>query len=585
MRNIMKAMILSTLFAAAAGAASISGTVKSGGGGPGGGAALAGAKVVLVSFTGSSGNNGVRVDSGVTNAQGKYAFDSVKTGFYQVQASLSGYQNGSNFGNVNRANQALTIDVTLQRTATAASGTVLGIVHDASTLAAIANATVVLGHRSGGGGGTVTFLDTVKTGSDGRFVFDSVPAAGNYLITAMASGYVTQSNNNLDVSSGDTTRVTLNMAKQPTPSAKIVGRVLEDSNKAVTGARVVLRRRAGAGFPVVWENLDSLVTGSDGAFVFDSLAASAQGSPYDLVVSKTDYETSTSQNIPLAQNQTDTVNVRLTKVSKGSMYIFVGQDTAAHPPLEGASVTAVLQGQEGVEYSATTDNKGWATFPSVIAGSYVVTAGLNGYLTKNAQRTVQPDEKDTGLVYLARATASNSKSLAGLVRNGAGKGIEGADVVFESNGGALNHITVHGTTTATGDYSFEGIPMGVNGGTITVQADGYSQFTGNVTLGAASNFLNVTLQAAVSVRFNRAASGLPRLVLSGGISTLEFPAAARAGRLLVYDGKGILLRAFPVAAGASKLTLPQEIGLGRAFRYAVWEQPGSSLSLPLSPRP
>jgi hypothetical protein len=581
MLKAFKNILISALVTAwVANAAGISGTVKSGGGG---GAPLAGAKVVLVAFNGN--NGGVHADSTLSNAQGVYSFDSVQTGFYQVQASLVGYQNGSNLANVTKPNQKLVVDITLNKNGGggAGTGTVIGIVHDASTLAAIANATVILGHRSGGGASTS--LDTAKTDAQGRFVFDSVAALNGYVVTAMASGYVTQSAN-VDVAARDTARVQLNLVKQPTPNSKIMGKVTDaDSNKAVTGAKVVLRRRAGATFPAVWESIDSMTTGADGAFAFDSLPASVTGSPYDIVVTKADFEDVVSANIQVGQNQTETVNVKLVKIAKGSMATFVGQDTTAHPPLAGATVTAVLQGQDGVEYTGLTDAKGWVSFPSVISGSYLVTVSLNGYLAKNTQRTVQADEKDTGLVFLTRATAANSKSLSGLVRDASGKAVDGADVVFESNGAGMNHITLHTTSSATGDYSFAGLPTGVTGGTVTVQADGFAQFTGNVSLASAANFLNVTLQkAAVGVRMARAsATSLRMLAGPGETAQLEFPAAPRAGRILIYDGRGSLLGAVPVAAGTTRVSLPQGIGIGRDLRFAVLEQGGTSLSLRLSP--
>lgn len=577
MLTALRTILISTLAAACmASAATVSGTVHVAGAAD----PLQGAKVVLILV--GNGNNSTRVDSAVTDNKGHYAFDSVKTtGFYEVQASLAGYQNGTNFGSVNRPNADVKLDIAMTKTGGGGggTGTVLGIVHDASTLAAINGASVVLAHRSGGG--SVTVLDTVKTGSDGRFAFDSVPAQANYVVTVMASGYVTQSNNSLDVTAKDTTRVQFNMVKQPSPSAKIIGKVVEgDSNKAVTGAKVVLRVRAGSGFPVVWESLGSATTGADGAYSFDSLPAAATGSPYDIVVSKADYETVTSQNIPLGQNQTETVNVKINKIAKGSMAIFVGQDTTARPPLVGAAVSAVLQGGDSVEYSGVTDSKGWVSFPTVIAGSYVVTASLNGFVTKIQPRTVQADEKDTGLVYLARATAANSKSLSGIIRDATGKAVAGADVVFEANAGGGNHILVHATASATGDYSFDGIPMAVNGGTVTVQADGFADFSGNIALSAAANFLNVTLQKAVSVRAARSQMESPRLLLgANGSALLRFPSATAAGRLLVYDARGTLLMEMPVASGASSVSLPERLGFGRAARFAVWEQGGVALRL------
>jgi hypothetical protein len=260
------------------------------------------------------------------------------------------------------------------------------------------------------------------------------------------------------------------------------------------------------------------------------------------------------------------------------MGIFVGLDSTGHKALSGTAVAATLEGQAGVIYTGTTDGNGWVNFSVVIAGNYSVTANLAGFLSKEIARSVAADEKDTGYVYLARATAQNSKSLSGLVRDADGKAVSGSKVIFEGNGSG--GLTIYATTTATGDYAFSGIPTGTNSGTLRVQMDGYSDFTAPVTLGAAANFLNVTLQKPTSV--NRFASGFSgyRLVRNGREVVLEIASASMPGRVSLFDARGARTFTRAIPAGSLRLSLPT---LGGSS-YLVVERGGKveNLSVPKS---
>ncbi|HKP96552.1 MAG TPA: carboxypeptidase-like regulatory domain-containing protein [Fibrobacteria bacterium] len=460
------------------------------------------------------------------------------------------------------------------------NGAISGTVKDDSTKEAIKNATVILSHPAGRGGPTP--IDTVLTDGEGRFFFP-VPAASNYIVTASASGYSEASENGIDAASRDTVRVPLTLKKLPKPSSAVVGKVTDAGTKeAINGADVILRRRTASPTGVqTWTNIDTVQSGGDGAFKFENLAASTAINPYSLLVSKADYNNATSGNIVVGNNQTDTANVALTKVAKGSMSIFVGLDSATNPALAGAAVAATLTAPSGEVYTGTTDAKGWVTFPSVIAGAYSVSANLDGYVSKVAARTVTANEKDTGYVYLARATAQNSKSLSGLVRDADGKAVQGAKVIFEGNG--ANGIVLAATSSATGDYAFRGIPTNVNGGTVTVQMNGFAEFTAAVTLTGAASFLNVTLKKPVSLSRQAREAGLLRFARSGSVLTLEFPAVAEAGSLSLYDARGVLVDAVRIPAGAvhAGLSAPSRSGAG----FMILKQGASlrRLSLPAAP--
>jgi hypothetical protein len=263
----------------------------------------------------------------------------------------------------------------------------------------------------------------------------------------------------------------------------------------------------------------------------------------------------------VANNRTDTVNVALAKVAKGSMNIFVGLDSTGNPALEGATVAAILnsagdpalEGVGGDVYTGTTDAKGWVVFAGVVAGSYSVTANLDGFVSKVAARTVAADEKDTGYVYLARATARNSRTLSGLVRDADGKAMEGAKVLFEANGNS--GILLAATVAASGDYVFGGIPTNVNGGTVTVSLDGFAGFSASVNLNGAETFLNVTLEKASGILVRGSESPFFRAQRDGSGWMLRFQASDFSGTLSLYDLRGARLGSIRIPAGTTSARL------------------------------
>ena len=492
-----------------------------------------------------------------------------KDGYTPNTANVNAVQNNGNY----------TSNITLAPTnGGGQNGAISGTVKDDSTKEAIKGAMVILSHPAGRGGPTP--IDTVMTDGEGRFFFPVVPAATNYIVTASIAGYADAGNDNVDIAGKDTVAVPLTLKKLPKPNSVVLGKVTDAGSKAsVSGATVILRRRATAGG--AWSNTDTTTTDSTGAFKFADLPPSTLGNPYSLLVSKADYNTATSGNIVVAANAMDTVNVALTKIAKGSMSIFVGLDSTGNSPLAGAEVAASLDVTGGAVYTGTTDAKGWVTFASVTAGSYSVSANLAGFVSKATVRAVTADEKDTGYVYLARATTQNSKSLSGLVRDADGKAIAGAKVLFEGNGG--NGITLSATSTATGDYSFSGIPTNTTGGTVTVSKDGFATFTGTVTLGGQASFLNVTLKVPVGIHSIGTAPERLGLVGSGRTLTAVFAPATKAGSLSIYDARGSLAHLYVIPAGAQRAEL-RSTDLVSGGHYLVLRQGALTQRLALPAR-
>jgi hypothetical protein len=508
---------------------------------------ISGATVIIGSFSGAG-----SADTTKTDAKGTYSFDGISVGFHTVIASMTGFQSNTANVNVTSNGGSFTANIALSAGVSVPSGTIRGTVKDDSTKEALKGATVILSHPAGRGGATA--IDTVETDGEGRFTFAAVPAATGYIVTASLTGYSTATDNTVDVVNHDTTTVPLTLRKVPKPAGAIVGHVTAaDTKQNLAGAMVILRKRTVNGTVTSWTPIDTLLTPATGFYAFRELAASTQTFPYSLVFSLADYVSQTSANVILGNNQTDTVNAALTKVVKGTMSIFVGLDSTGNAPLAGAAVAASLDGTDTTVYTGTTDAKGWVTFASVISGTYSVSANLTGFVSKVVSRTVTANEKDTGYVYLARATAQNSKSLSGLVRDADGKALAGVTVLFTANGNS--GIVLSSTTTATGDYSFNGIPTSVASGVVAVNKDGYTEFSGAVTLSGAASFLNVTLKKSTSIAALSFQAGALRFQRNGNALSLEFPAASSAGRLSLYDARGGMLHTEKVPAGATRAAM------------------------------
>jgi hypothetical protein len=561
--------IKSVLFSAlmlpvlAVNAATISGTITNRSSGD----PIQGARVILGSTADS--------DTTSTNAQGAYTFTGVSTGFHSVVATMTGYQPSTANVNALQQNGSYTANISLvSSTGGGPAGLISGTVKDSTTKEAIKSATVILSHPAGRGGATP--IDTVLTDGEGRYAFAAVPVSNNYIVAVSASGYASLSNSNVDVAGNDTISANFLLVKLPTPSASVTGTVTDLASKeTISGVKVLLRQRVLANGIQIWQGVDSADTKGDGAYGFDSLAAGT----YSILASKADFISKTTANFALTNTGKDTIDITLTKIARGAMSIFVGLDSTGNAALAGAAVAASSSSPDGEVYTGTTDAKGWVVFPSVVAGSYSVSANLSGFVSKIVTRAVAADEKDTGYVYLARATAQNSKSLSGLVRDADGKPVSGAKVIFTATG--INGIVLFANSSSTGDYSFNGIPATVSAGSVDIQKSGFTDFSGNVTLSGAASFLNVTLKLPVSIA-NRAIGGDKLRVVRGGKGvSLEFSASNQAGSLFLFDIRGSIIESVRVPAGAVRADLSAAARTGASI--LVLKQGAVSRKLVLSP--
>ncbi|MDB5048438.1 MAG: hypothetical protein JWO30_1509 [Fibrobacteres bacterium] len=274
------------------GSGNIAGTVTSGTGTAA--APVANATVIL-----RRGGGGNTTDTVKTDAQGKYAFDSIPANTnYSLTVSATGFTTETRTGVAVIANQTATQNFTM--TAPVGPGSIGGKVTSAANGSAVAGARVILTRSGGGGGGSRP--DTVLTDAQGMFAFDSVANQGNYVLSVSAAGFSAAVNNNVDVSGG--LKTTANFALLAVVAGDTTGTVKGAVTNAATHApvanvRVILTRISGGGgngTPV-----DTLVTDATGLFSFGKLAAPGN---YRVSVSGTGFQNAQSNTLALAQGGT-----------------------------------------------------------------------------------------------------------------------------------------------------------------------------------------------------------------------------------------------------------------------------------------
>ena len=226
------------------------------------GTALAGARVILSKYLIS----GSILDSVRTDASGNYIFDSVVTGRnnkYTISINLTGYAAASATYLMLTAGQRDTVDFLLVPGDTSVvpvgdSGSIAGVVEDSLSSTALENALVLLSQGTGYSG---ILIDSARTGSNGRYYFDSLAFGIKYTVSVSAAGYMPKSNGSIMLSSlipADTIDFTL-VQMDTSDSWVVTGAITADSTGGapIESAQVLFVQRTGT------ENRYSAITGID----------------------------------------------------------------------------------------------------------------------------------------------------------------------------------------------------------------------------------------------------------------------------------------------------------------------------------
>lgn len=188
------------------------------------------------------------------------------------------------------------------------SAAVYGVVRDLQTLAPLPSATLTLTSQSTGA------VLTQTASSTGAFRFDGL-AADTYTLTAVASGYQTNTAENLrtvSVTTGDVVRVDFSLPSTSVtqPIGAVAGRVLTSAGEPVAGASVSI-----SGGTATNGVFKSTLTAADGTYTLDGITLTASSgeliASFSVIASKTGFQTTTQTGIVIAQNKTVT-NVNFT---------------------------------------------------------------------------------------------------------------------------------------------------------------------------------------------------------------------------------------------------------------------------------
>ncbi|MFO0981575.1 MAG: carboxypeptidase regulatory-like domain-containing protein [Planctomycetota bacterium] len=231
----------------------------------------------------------------------------------------------------------------------------------------------------------------------GRFCFAAVPAAAGYVITAHPAALAPGSADNVEVSVGATTRVTLTLV----PGARITGSVRGEDGAAVADARVTAFRTKGGLFNMMTEGQRSFManaqTDADGRFTIDRLHAG----DYRVMVVPRTHEPPESQKVTLAEGEVK----ELSFLAKAGLTVsgVVREAGGDGQPLKGAKVSATQaqgmfgwpgadQAMRGEDRGVATDEAGRFQCAGLPAGELRLSVKLKGFLAH--ERKVHAGDQD-----------------------------------------------------------------------------------------------------------------------------------------------------------------------------------------------
>jgi hypothetical protein len=282
----------------------------------------------------------------LTAADGSYALNNLPAGATTINASLTGFQNGS--ANVTVVAGATTAAPTI--TLVSGSGTITGTVKSSSG-AAISGASV------GYGGGTTT------TNTSGAYTLTGVPT-GTVQLVASASGFqsVTQS---VTVNGGATS--TANFTLSPAAGG---GTVTGKVTNASSGAAL-------SGATVSWSG-GSTTTNTTGIYTLTNVTAGTQ----NITASKSGYLPRTL-SIGVTGGATATLNIPIATAGKITAKVV----TSTGAVVSGATVT-IKGGVIATTVAGSTNTSGLFTTNWIPVGTYTVTVAKTGHTTQSKSATV-----------------------------------------------------------------------------------------------------------------------------------------------------------------------------------------------------
>jgi large repetitive protein len=469
------------------------------------GKAIAGASVSI-----GTGMAGSKRDT--TDADGKYAIDSVASGVTTVTVTATGYTSKVITDTV--PTTAQTLDIVLNAIK---YSSISGTVKDSATGDAIAGAIVSIGT------GMTSKRDT--TDADGKYTLDSVTAGVNR-INVSASNYVSKTITDTVPETAQTLDIVLNAIKYSSISGTVKDSV---TGNAIAGAIISM----GTGTTSKRDTTDA-----DGKYTIDSVATGV----YRISVSATDYSTKTISDTVPATAQT--LDIILSPTITGSVSGTV-TDSATGKGIEGA-IVSIGTGMGAATRADTTDADGKYTLAKVATRttSYTIQVSAAGYLAKSDTVMVLDTAARTKDFALSKVVYFK---VSGVVKDSVtGSPIAGATVILR---GQRQETLDSMVTDSTGAYA---VDSALTGSTLRVSKTGYT--TKRVTLSGSTpdpQTINVLLVVAPAVRYVSKIKDRQHIVITDGKLLLKNMSEPGTVYVFTMKGERILAKAFSAGSAFS----------------------------------
>ncbi|MED4452355.1 carboxypeptidase regulatory-like domain-containing protein, partial [Metabacillus fastidiosus] len=382
-------------------------------------ASIAGATVQLLN------NQGVFLDSTITNSNGAYTFAGLAPAQYLVRASAPDFGTNTVSSSVT-SNTVTTTNILLQPN----PGTITGTLTDLSTGAVVSGATIQLINSLG------LIINTAVTDGNGVYVFNNV-LPGSYNLSFIANGY-SNGRAGAIVNSNQTTIVNASLTRL---AGSLSGTVLNNNNEPVAGAQIT-----------VFQNniqVASAITDANGNYLIPNLSPGSY-----VVVTTADNFITNTVSTTITNGETTVVNFSLQPLP-GTLS---GQITDSNGnPIAGATVSIQLGTGAGIAIGSTaTNSNGTYTITGLAPGNYIVNASAFNFQTAVSGASISSNI--TTIVNLALAATPGS--ITGQITNAeTGTPIIGANIevrVLDSSGAVISTVL----SDQSGKYLVNGLAPG-----------------------------------------------------------------------------------------------------------------------------
>ncbi len=377
--------------------------------------------------------------SATTGAGGTYSIANVAPGTYSMTFSTTGYVSqtisgvGVTAGHVTTESPALTED-----------GSITGQVTDLATHAAIVGATVSC---------TCQGINATTNGS-GNYSFLNVAPSTTYSMTFSASGYGSQTINNVVVTAGQAKTVNEALSSLPGVISGNVTDATASTHPALAGVSVSCTCQGTA-----------VPTDGSGNYSFPSVAPGT----YSLTFTDSGWVTLTINGVAVTAGNTTTKNAAL--VEDGSLNGNV-TDANTATPLTAGTVTCSCQ-----VGTAPINGAGNYSFSNVAPGNYSLTFSDTGYVTFVVNNVAVV----AGTPTVTSVALTEDGSITGTVTDATASGnppLSGVTVTCSCQVGTV-------PTDGSGNYTFPNIAPGTY--SLTFAVSGYVTATiDNVTVSSGS---------------------------------------------------------------------------------------------------